>query len=90
MGRYEWHYKLFPVDKDSGGIIPDKKAPSNETSVWSMLVCCQGNSREEVNDLKFFHANSLMLHLLETRTLMICFPREFRGTFPGICVRFWE
>ena len=26
------HY-LFPVDKDSGGIIPDEKAPSNETSV---------------------------------------------------------
>ena len=26
-------YNLFPVDKDSGGIIPDEKAPSNETSV---------------------------------------------------------
>ena len=26
-------YNLFPVDKDSGGITPDEKAPSNETSV---------------------------------------------------------
>ena len=30
---YIYIYNLFPVDKDSGGIIPDEKAPSNETSV---------------------------------------------------------